>query len=371
LDAETLSIGGNEGVNSPEHRNSYAALRWLFALSVVYTHSFDLLGFAGRGDWIAKVSGYKLSHLGVVGFFVLSGYLNTVSMERASGAFGGTAFLVRRAFRILPLLWGILITAVIWFWLKSGITGANIGAGVRFFMGNAFFYQPHYFLAGIFENNVNRSICGSLWTLQYEVLCYLILVVSGLGSLRGGAWLPRGILMTLLSAMLIVNTQDSPPFMGSIQAFWLGHLGWAFLCGIGLWKFPRILQSRKAVLASGLLLCISVSLREAVPPGWQMLQTAAYAVLVMKAGSYSWGMLARCADRWDASYGIYLFSFPVQQALIAGGWSKPYSLFLAAALLAAILGLLSWRFLEEPMLNLGKRLSARLMLRPEGMQHAG
>jgi peptidoglycan/LPS O-acetylase OafA/YrhL len=59
----------------------------------------------------------------------------------------------------------------------------------------------------------------------------------------------------------------------------------------------------------------------------------------------------------DLSYGIYLFGFPIQQALIAAfpqwnGWAN-----LAASMcLTALVASVSWYLIEYPALRLKKRL---------------
>ncbi|MDQ4069250.1 MAG: acyltransferase, partial [Actinomycetota bacterium] len=60
-------------------------------------------------------------------------------------------------------------------------------------------------------------------------------------------------------------------------------------------------------------------------------------------------------DRFgDYSYGLYIYAFPVQQTLAAFGVPAagivPYVAL--AATITAILALLSWRLVEEPMMRL-------------------
>ena len=347
------------------HHNSFGALRWLFALSVVYCHSFDLVGNYGHGDWIAKVSGYRLSHLGVVGFFILSGYLNSGSLQNATGNAVGISFLTRRAFRIFPLLWLVVTVGVLASFIASGLTKPVISGGMRFLMGNGLLYQIHYSLPGLFTHNINTGYCGSIWTLPYEILLYLVLVVTGMARRGDTEWKTKAILAGLLCAMCATHSQDERPFCASLQHFWLGHLGWAFLCGTLLARMPGLLLSRKVAIGMGVFLIGSVFLPGSNFPGWQFLQVMAYAVIVIKAGSVSWGPVARWANGWDASYGIYLMSFPIQQMLIAAGWTHAYSLFFMAAAISAIAGLVSWKLLEQPMLHVGKRLGSLIQASPE------
>lgn len=55
----------------------------------------------------------------------------------------------------------------------------------------------------------------------------------------------------------------------------------------------------------------------------------------------------------DLSYGIYLFSFPIQQTLIQYGFQdKPVSIFiLASTVVTVAFALISWHFVEKPFLK--------------------
>ena len=83
-------------MKSGSHRNnSYGLLRWLFALSVVYSHAFALVGGSESGDVVARLTGLPASYFGVIGFFVLSGMLNAVSLQQGPTPEGGLSFIVR------------------------------------------------------------------------------------------------------------------------------------------------------------------------------------------------------------------------------------------------------------------------------------
>ncbi len=57
----------------------------------------------------------------------------------------------------------------------------------------------------------------------------------------------------------------------------------------------------------------------------------------------------------DLSYGIYLYAFPIQQALVH--WFKishPWALFAAAAPVCVVVAYVSWKLIEQPSLALTK-----------------
>lgn len=54
----------------------------------------------------------------------------------------------------------------------------------------------------------------------------------------------------------------------------------------------------------------------------------------------------------DFTYGTYVFSFPVQQALINKGMTDPYLLFLITLVVVLPLAVLSWNLVEKEFLKL-------------------
>jgi hypothetical protein len=64
--------------------------------------------------------------------------------------------------------------------------------------------------------------------------------------------------------------------------------------------------------------------------------------------------------RGDFSYGIYIYSFPIQQMLVAAtGIHRPYRLFLVAMLLSTVVGALSWHTIESRALRLKAKINLK------------
>ena len=79
------------------HRaNNFDALRLVGALTVMFAHAYALMA---RPEDIPIVLGYPLQTLGVVIFFVISGYLITASFDRNRNP---VTYLLARSLRIVP-----------------------------------------------------------------------------------------------------------------------------------------------------------------------------------------------------------------------------------------------------------------------------
>ena len=83
--------------------NNIKLLRLLFAIFVVYTHSYDLLGLHGSGIF-NKTLKVSASQLGVDGFFVLSGFLIYVSFSKNQERNSLKRYVVSRFLRLFPAL---------------------------------------------------------------------------------------------------------------------------------------------------------------------------------------------------------------------------------------------------------------------------
>jgi peptidoglycan/LPS O-acetylase OafA/YrhL len=142
----------------------------------------------------------------------------------------------------------------------------------------------------------------------------------------------------------------------------LSGWGWLvgfFAAGMVLYKLrhTRILDGRIALLAlAGLVL--SVPLRQ-------------FITLFPVSGCYLALWLALnprlsvipAARFGDLSYGLYIYGWPVEQAVIwlHGGHATWWQVFLTALPIAAALAFLSWHLVERPMLRLkpgGRRAAA-------------
>jgi len=63
-------------------------------------------------------------------------------------------------------------------------------------------------------------------------------------------------------------------------------------------------------------------------------------------------------SRGDYSYGVYLYGFPIQQSIVAAtGVVNPFMLFAMTLIPVVGLAVMSWHFVEKPMLRFRKGFS--------------
>jgi len=338
-----------------DRRNNFDALRLVAAVSVVFSHSFLIAEGTQDHEWLIRLTGNQ-SILGLVGvfvFFAISGFLVTQSFEQTGDAW---RFLAKRALRIFP---GLFVATVLSaFVLAPFVTTLQPSVFLlrpepyEYVIGNTLLDQTVHELPGVmFVNSpVGLEINGSLWTLRLEFAMYLMVLM--LGVLRMLTVRATVLLVAFGMACLHFNMLDELEKWGWFFQL-LSGWGWLvgfFAAGMVLYKLrhTRIFDGRIALLAFAGLVA-SVPLRQ-------------FIVLFPVFGCYLALWLALtprlpvipAARFGDLSYGIYIYGWPAEAAVIwlFGGRAAWWQVFLLALPAAATLAFLSWHLVERRALRL-------------------
>jgi len=349
----------------PARQNNFDALRLVAAISVIFSHSFLIAEGTQNREWLILLTGNQciLGLTGVFVFFAISGFLVTQSFEQTANPLH---FLAKRALRIFP---GLFVAALVSaFVFGPLVTTLPLGAYLsrpepyEYVLGNTLLDQSVHELPGVsfIDNPVGLEINGSLWTLRLEFTMYLM--VLGLGLLRLLSL--RVVLVLLVFGMTCLHFE----MLDALEKWgWFFQLlsGWGWLvgcfaAGMLLYKLrdTRIFDGRIALFALvGLVL--SVPLREFIP-------------LFPVFGCYLALWLALnprlpvipAARFGDLSYGLYIYGWPVEEAVMwfSGGRAPWWQVFLIALPAASAIAFLSWHLIERPMLRLkpgSRRAAAR------------
>ena len=325
--------------------NNFDLLRLIAAISVIFSHCFLIAEGSDAHEPLILLT-HRQSILGLAGvfvFFTVSGFLVTQSFE-ATGS--PLRFLAKRALRIFPGLFAALVIAA--FALGPLVTSLPLGDYFRrhdiygYVVGNALLNVGVHELPGVMfvDNPVGLEVNGSLWSLRYEFMMYLM--VLGLGTL-GLLRLP--VLLALLATGLACLQWDAFGFLGT----WGWLLGF-FAVGMVLYKLrdSRIFDGRVAALAlAGMAL--SIPLRQFIP-----LFPLFGGYLAIYFARERRIPAARAARFGDLSYGLYIYGWPVTAAImhVSGGTAAWWQLFLSSLPATLAAAWLSWHLVEEPFLRL-------------------
>ena len=337
--------------------DNFALIRLGLALAVVVSHAFSVTTGAVNDEPLAVALGFTLGEHAVNGFFAVSGFLVTMSYDRR----GWRDYVIARTLRIAPgfivatlvvaLVFGAALTRlpVADYWRDPGLW--------RFITATLTAFKSSAALPGVFEANPFKFPMGTVWTLKYEVLCYLgvlLLGLSGLLRLRVVVLILVAGLFCAVAGLDAVRP-DAPKGLQTMLRlpliFFLGGL-------LYLWR-DRV---RVSVLAFAGLAVATALLRDAFLYKALLFTTESYGVLWLALAP---GLSHPALDlKNDLSYGTYLYGWPVQQAL--------HQVFPAAAALTLLgpslvltlaVAALSWFWVERPALALKFRSLGRRTLK--------
>lgn len=327
------------------HFDNLGILRLLLASLVVYSHSYPL---TNNPEPIADLTqSYSGGSIAVQAFFLISGYLVTQSLQTSNSL---PHYLISRFLRIWPALVCALLFTIGCAWLSSKTPFGEFLLGSWHYLTKNILLVAgvSYELPGAFPNNPTTSVNGSLWTLPWEVRCYLGLVLVwclGLLALRRHFALTLiviAVLMYVSPDILAFLESDNPDVPWLIGFFMMGAFAYAIAAHLSPLAFGLILAA--AALA---LLTVDTKIAIAL--------TIASAILVLGFSS----LIRLPGIKTDLSYGTYIYAFPIQQLLVHV-WPAitPLLLFATTMVLLLPIAALSWFLIEKPALALRKPLLA-------------
>jgi peptidoglycan/LPS O-acetylase OafA/YrhL len=378
------------------------AVRGIAAFTVAVQHSLDF-NYPSYVRWSHEV--FRPGEWGVVLFFISSGFIVPVSLERYNSV---GRFWIGRFFRLYPLYWAVSAAALVLFAFDRYALGGDYtlhwvrATAANLTMAQEFIGQPH--------------VLGQAWTLSYELVFYgVVSVLFLLGLHKSPGWFVlAGLSGALLLGGVIPLRMVTGGTPGDREVVVLTAV---LAAGLAVWLLRG--SWRSGVLAAGMLLAVvplvanrnhpawfSLLLFSAMFVGWVLhrwfagqlsgRQTAAIVVTALVAvpvvhyvhfqvniepstgahtdwfaetltflGAYAafLGFLALRRHhfpwvlRWlgQISYSVYLVHGVVIQACPrVGGRATTVIVWLAATLLVSAL---TYRYIERPCQQVGRRVA--------------
>ena len=381
-----IERGETVGAVLARHRGvgpAFDVLRILLALVIFYGHTRWIAGTggmalagvarlaaAGAGDAVPGGPAAGAEWWGVTrplwlalvpAFFALSGFLVTGSALRLRST---PTFLAHRALRIFPALAvETTLAALIIGPLLTVLPLAEYFSAPQFgrYFGNIVGFV-WYVLPGVFTGNPVPNIVNvNLWTLPSEFYCYLLLAAAMLTRLaynRTALTLLFAV-ATLALATLHATTGASTPH----GPYPMHVVVYYFFVGMMFYHW------RDRIPASVELFVLAAA--------------ASYATLFVPALTYvtplflvyavvCFGLIPlpkfRLVASGDYSYGIYLYGFPIAQALIMlyprTFIGQPWLLIIAALTLTMCFAAASWHGIEKHALGAKRLLPERWFPQP-------
>lgn len=344
-------------VSPSHHTNNFDVIRLVAALFVLITHSFQLSGrFHTESELVEQFSRhyFPLSYFGVGIFFIISGYLISQSLYRSSSAFD---YLKKRAARIFPGLFVMVLLTI--FALGPLFTTLRLSAyftssETYTYLKNCLLFKTQPYLPGVFLNNPTTPVVnGSLWTLVYEFSFYLVLLFCyQVGFLRFKL-LNLALFIIGVSAFSLLkhipiyynyypSINMSPgDLIRFLLFFWSGVLAFLY-------------KDRINYTGYGALIAVVIGIGLIYFRQYDLFSSLVYILLpyLIFYLAYIPGSLNGFARYGDFSYGIYIYSYPVQQVIVSFNPNIAGIILMALTVLAiAPLAWMSWFWVESPALG--------------------
>lgn len=331
--------------------NNFDAMRMIAAMVVIFGHAHPL---SSQPDPV--LLGNSVQSVAVKIFFVVSGFLVAKSW-RSDPHLG--RFLARRGLRLFPALAVLLLlTTLVLGPIFTALPLAEYfqHPGVRQYFIFNLLLSPVYALPGVFADNIYpNAVNGSLWSLPVEVLMYLILpVVATVAALARSRAVFIGIV--LIGAALSLNYVLTTPGPDQVVLWGTGSVS---VADVGPYFFLgaiyAITRLEGTLNQGGALFVVAIAALFQPSAYWMqqvlLMMVLPYIVLSFSTTATPW--VSKAGRFGDPSYGIYLYGFPVQQALfsVVGPSMGPLENTAIAAPIVVLLAYLSWYSVEKRALS--------------------
>lgn len=328
------------------HRNNFHLLRLVLALLVMLSHGNHI--FATQLEGVI----FRSAEVAVNGFFILSGFLISWSIDRS---FEWRSYAIKRFARIYPLYFVVILVQVVILFVFNSAP-LNWDEPIEYLLASL---STLTFLKPSFGDMVQGHINGSLWTIKIEIMFYIALPIYVWFCKRFGWW---WILSTWTVAFIYRFTMDDVSLQwarqlpGSMTFFIAGYV----LCHYG----AHIIAFFKAhsIRLPGLLVGLIV-LESLLPSdyGFQLI----YLFALMAALYFIAFYVPPIMLRYDISYGVYLMHVPLFLTIVHLKWfDEPLIGFIVGTIMVIMLSLMATITVEEPMIRWGKRKAREVVNAP-------
>lgn len=345
--------------------NNFGMLHLAFAFFVMYGHQYDLLN-----QTAPVVLGNVVHTLGLKAIFLISGYLIAKSLfdmtENRKKIV--SIYLVKRIGRLFPeLFFCLMITALLiapfFSVLSAGEYFYHADSILKYIRKNILL-SPVFDLPGVFVNNpYSGAVNGSLWTMPIEFALYILFLLIMLPFKSRDR---QKVMYAIVGSSIFILWSIKTLFFYDSRWIWYGtdwaaalNIAMYFMLGgaVRLWNLQNRFDLQKSFFLT-LILCV---LRFSHGIWGEIACMIALSCCVFSLGFVDIQSLNIKRIHPECAYGVYLWGFPVQQALISilmttgTVWSINV-LFCVSAVITYIFARISYTCAYEPFRKINSRI---------------
>lgn len=336
--------------------NNFGFLRLFFASLVILSHSPELIDGNSNREFLDSIFGtITLGAMAVTGFFLISGYLITASLQNSRSI---SSFLIKRILRIYP---GFIVASLVSIFLFAPLSGGwsliqnfSFNDWLKIPVKMLILTQP--WVEGAFVSLKNPVLNASMWTIKYEFLCYLSILVLVLTNFKKQLVLSTFLLTLTIYLCTVFFSYDLViPKPLDLSLYFYSKFFLAFNVGSIYYIYRnKISWSRNVNFIAFLLLVLSLLYEPIAHIG--LVFFGSY-IMFNFALNYKTTHLSKIGNKTDISYGVYLYAFPFQNLTIQYIPDiSPNLLSIYTLIYAFIVGYISWIFIEKPFMNFKEKL---------------
>jgi peptidoglycan/LPS O-acetylase OafA/YrhL len=342
----------------PANNNNFGFLRLFFASLVIVSHSPEIIDQNRSREILTNIFGtISFGELAVDSFFLISGYLILKSFYSTSSV---KSYFTKRILRIYP---GFIVASLFCIFIVTPLAGSwslilNLHPIDWLTTVTKLLILDSPEVNGLLLGNEPFALNGAMWSVWLEFLCYIsIPVFFLLGFHKKRLYIAITITVASLFLFLLITHKDIwLPYPLRISASLSTRLLTAFLIGGAFYHFrDRIIWNKNLSLASFVLLIVCLNFEYTAELGYFIF--GGYLIFNF-ALNYKNKTLNQIGTKNDISYGVYLYAWPIQMLIVQRYPSiSPTMMTLATMACVAILGYLSWIYVEQPFMKMKKRLA--------------
>jgi len=327
--------------------NLFTPLRMVMALGVLLGHSYKV----HYGPEIPEPFSFfnmTISYIAVNGFFILSGLLITRSIDRNPDFI---RFFTARFLRLFPAMFAMAILASFVF----GPLVSDLSPAAYFTDPMTWRYVVNILSFGdtsggppqIFTNNpYPGEWSASLWTLRYEAIAYVGTAVLAWIGVSRSRQLMLAIFVLSVAAFMLVRIEA----LGlPVQLEDLSRFAVTYMLGAVIYCYRDVIRLSWGV---GALIC-GLALLSGPTVSFEIMLNFVLAAGILLIGFAKLPGRLQMSKMPDFSYGVYIWQWPIMQALWYYDLARdPYTMMALAIPASVIMGALSWYIIEKPVLAL-------------------
>ena len=318
-----------------DRQNNFDLIRIAMALLVVWSHAFGLWAKAGDEPvaWLLHYTGSP-GDIAVDVFFIISGFLISRSFAHTKD---WLRYLGKRVARIYPgFLTCKAICAFVVLPLYAGLhyTTPDVARTVV-----ASLLLRGWFVDGApFTDHPAAELNVSLWSIPVEFGCYIGVLVIGWSRPS------RALLVVLFAIILAAHVWA----VAHGKLWWVWPYPWFrmvpfFLTGMIFYGYRDVIPRSSVAAVFGIALFLVLTWTFELAAAAVLPAALGYAVFHIAFGR----PIVPISGYGDFSYGVYLYSYPIEQLLRGLGWLS-FPAYLAASILCSLVaGVASWFVVER------------------------